>query len=113
MRGHSPSPARFGTASLGALVLVACQGTIEPPSGAGGGNAEPATPGPSNPGLGASAQGGSGAAGGGDSAISGMSGVGAGSPGDPTNLASNPSLAQIATQYFPGQVAIPAPKRVF
>ncbi len=42
-----------------------------------------------------------------------MTGVGAGSPGDPANMASNPSLAQIATQYFPGQVAVPAQKRVF
>jgi hypothetical protein len=97
-------------------LLAACQGTIEPPSGVGG-NVEPATPGPgpSNPGAGASAQGGSVGvgAGGSDAAISGSTGVGAGSPGDPANLASNPSLAEIATRYFPGQVAVPAPKRVF
>ena len=42
-----------------------------------------------------------------------MTGVGAGLPGDPTNMASNPSLAQIATQYFPGQATAPATKRVF
>jgi hypothetical protein len=42
-----------------------------------------------------------------------MAGVGAGLPGDPANMASNPPLAQIATQYFPGQAAVPAEKRVF
>ena len=80
MRDRSASRARFGTITLGALLVAACQGTIEETSGAGepgGGNV-----------AGASAQGG-------------------------TTSASNPSLAQIATQYFPGQLAVPAAKRVF
>jgi hypothetical protein len=85
---------------LAALLVAACQGTIEQASVASGGKAEPGTSGygPSTPGAGAAAQGGTTSAGGRGASISG---------------ASNPSLAQLATQYFPGEVAMPAAKRVF
>jgi hypothetical protein len=93
MRDRPPS---FGTAVFCALFVVACQGTIDDPAVGSGGRDAPGTPQPGspNPGGGASAQGGTTGAGG-------------------STAAGNPTLAQIATQYFPGQAAVPAPKRVF
>jgi hypothetical protein len=41
------------------------------------------------------------------------SGTDGGYPGDPARMTANPTLFAIATQYFPGQAATNAPKRVF
>jgi hypothetical protein len=110
-------PTRSASVSLAiALLGLGCEGTISDPSGAAG---SPNTPGAggasrgSSGGMTSTAGGLQGSLGGSSSGSStSMSGA-AGSPGDPAGLASNPTLAQIATQYFPGQAATQPVKRVF